>query len=51
MCSWTRKLLTTPTTATTEGTVIVVGKVGMECLYIRDGYHESITYVGSCYVR
>ena len=23
--------------------VTVVGKVGMECLYIRDGYHEPIT--------
>ena len=35
--------LTTVTTATTVAMVTVAGKVGVECLYIRDGYHVSIT--------
>ena len=38
----TPTIYTTPTTASTPTTVTTL-KVGMECLYIRDGYHESIT--------
>ena len=34
--------LTTVTTTTSVAMVTVVGKVGMECLYIRDGYHKPL---------
>ena len=36
--------LTTPTTLTAPNiNFLIVGKVVMECPYIRDGYHEPIT--------